>query len=348
MQLVNSHMTCPTPIPDGLCNSQRIESVLGSMRDYIGLHQPIRNETGEIIDASLLWWNDAYEAIRVNPPVLGQTVMSTYYDPAGVIDIMNQVMEQGTVKQIFDIGENSVDRYRAPEVLVRIEVTWMRVGEAIVEIGSDLSEMTALELELIAQRKAFTDATRQSTLELERSRIARDMHDSIIQNLFAISLNLKARDDREWAVESLHQVISEIRSTIFEITPSERAPLKDSIEKIVDMFASAWLTPPTLKLHLERELPDDLVEDIENVIREGLSNAARHAKASHVEVSVIVSAETASVTITDDGVGPQGAQRRRGGGTLSLDHRAKAQGGEYSLASGPSAGSVLTWSCPIN
>lgn len=341
-------MTCPVNIPAGMCSDHQLERLLTNLRDYIGIHQLVRNDSGEIVDATLLWWNEAYEAIRVSPPVLGQTVMSTYYDPAGVIDIMNQVMQQGTVKQIFDIGENSVDRYRAPEVLVRIEVTWMRVGEAIVEIGSDLSEMTALELELIAQRKAFTDATRQATLEVERSRIARDMHDSIIQNLFAISLNLKTRDDKEWAIESLHQVISEIRSTIFEIAPTERAPLKDSIEKIVDMFSSAWPTSPTLQLHLERELPDDLVDDIENVIREGLSNVARHAQASHVEVSVIVTAENASVTITDDGIGPQGSQRRRGGGTLSLHHRATAQGGEYSLAPGPSGGSVLTWSCPIN
>lgn len=298
-------MTCPVNIPAGMCSDHQLERLLTNLRDYIGIHQLVRNDSGEIVDATLLWWNEAYEAIRVSPPVLGQTVMSTYYDPAGVIDIMNQVMQQGTVKQIFDIGENSVDRYRAPEVLVRIEVTWMRVGEAIVEIGSDLSEMTALELELIAQRKAFTDATRQATLEVERSRIARDMHDSIIQNLFAISLNLKTRDDKEWAIESLHQVISEIRSTIFEIAPTERAPLKDSIEKIVDMFSSAWPTSPTLQLHLERELPDDLVDDIENVIREGLSNVARHAQASHVEVSVIVTAENASVTITDDGIGPQ-------------------------------------------
>lgn len=340
-------MVCPSSIPEGLCTDHRIESVLTSLRDYIGIHQPVRDENGKFIDATLLWWNDAYENIRVNPPTLGQTMMSTYYDPEAAVAILQKAFEEGTYKQIFDIGENSVDRYRAPEILVRIEVTWMRVGEVVVEIGSDLSEMTALELELIAQRKAFTDATRQATLEVERSRIARDMHDSIIQNLFAVSLNLKTRDDKDWAIESLNQVISEIRSTIFDIQPTERAPLKVSIEKIVDMFSSAWATPPTLHLCLERELPDDLVDDIENVLREGLSNAARHAKASHIDIDVSVTTENISVIITDDGIGPQ-TSRRRGGGTLSLAHRANTHGGHHSLKPGPASGSVLTWTCPIS
>lgn len=341
-------MPCPVEIPAGMCSDHQVEPLLRNLRDYIGLHQLVRNENGDIVDLSLVWWNDAYEGIRIHPPVLGQSMMATYYEPEGVLEIVAQVLEQGTVKQIFSIGENAVDHYRPPELLVRIEVTWMLVGDAIVEIGSDLSQMTALELDLIAQRKAYTDATRQATLELERSRIARDLHDSIIQNLFAISLNLKTREDKDWAINSLNDVISEIRSTIFDITPDSRPPLKDSVEKIVEMFSGAWPSSPTLHLRLERELPDDLVDDIENVIREGLSNAARHAKASHIDISVSVTAENVTVLITDDGIGPQGAQRRRGGGTLSLDHRAAVRGGQYLLTPGSTSGSILSWSCPIN
>ena len=340
-------MVCSASIPAGLCDDHRIEAVLTSLRDYIGIHQPVRDASGKFTDATLLWWNDAYENIRVQPPVLGQSMMATYYDPETAVQIVQRTFEEGSYKQIFDIGENSVDRYRAPEVLVRIEVTWMRIGDVVVEIGSDLSEMTALELELIAQRKAFTDATRQATLEVERSRIARDMHDSIIQSLFAISLNLKTRDDKEWAIESLHNVISEIRSTIFDIMPTDRAPLKDSIEKVVDMFSTAWPTPPTLQVRLEQELPDDLVDDIENVLREGLSNAARHAKATHVDIDISVTSDDITVVISDDGIGPQHS-RRRGGGSLSLSHRATAHGGHYSLQPGAVAGSVLTWFCPIS
>jgi signal transduction histidine kinase len=160
-------------------------------------------------------------------------------------------------------------------------------------------------------------------------------------------LNLKAHENTDWAVDSLNQVISEIRSTIFDFVPTERAPLKDSIEKIVEMFSSAWAKPPTLHLCLERELPDDLVDDVENVLREGLSNAARHAKAICIEISVVVTADSISITIADDGVGPQGAKRRKGG-TLSLAHRATTHGGNYSLMPGDTSGSVMTWTCPIS
>jgi signal transduction histidine kinase len=340
-------MPCPVEIPAGMCSDHQVEPLLRNLRDYIGLHQPVRNENGDIIDLQLLWWNDAYEGIRIHPPVVGQSMMTTYYEPEGVLEIVEQVFQQGTVKQLFAIGENSEDRYRAPEVLVRIEVTWMQVGNAIVEIGSDLSEMTALEMELISQRKAFTDATRQTLLEAERSRIARDLHDSIIQNLFAISLNLKTREDKDWAINSLNDVISEIRSTIFDITPDSRPPLTECIEKVVDMFSGAWPTPPTLHVHLQRELPDDLVEDVENVLREALSNAARHAKATNVVASVLVTSDTISVTVTDDGIGPQGSKRRKGG-TLSLAHRATTHGGSFALQPGPNGGSVMTWICPIS
>ena len=330
-----------------MCSDHQVEPLLRNLRDYIGLHQPVRNENGDIVDLQLLWWNDAYEGIRIHPPVVGQSMMTTYFEPEGVLEIVEQVFQQGTVKQLFTIGENSKDRYRAPELLVRIEVTWMQIGDAIVEIGSDLSDMTALELELIAQRKAFTDATRQTTLEVERTRIARDLHDSIIQNLFAISLNLKTREDKDWAINSLNDVISEIRSTIFDITPDSRPPLTECIEKVVDMFSSAWPSPPILHVHLERELPDDLVDDVENVLREALSNAARHAKANNVEASVLVTTDTISVTVTDDGIGPQGSKRRKGG-TLSLAHRATTHGGSFALQPGPNGGSVMTWICPIN
>jgi signal transduction histidine kinase len=330
-----------------MCSDHQVEPLLRNLRDYIGLHQPVRNENGDIVDLRLLWWNDAYEGIRIHPPVVGQSMMTTYFEPEGVLEIVEQVFQQGTVKQLFTIGENSKDRYRAPELLVRIEVTWMQIGDEIVEIGSDLSDMTALELELIAQRKAFTDATRQTTLEVERTRIARDLHDSIIQNLFAISLNLKTREDKDWAINSLNDVISEIRSTIFDITPDSRPPLTECIEKVVDMFSSAWPSPPILHVHLERELPDDLVDDVENVLREALSNAARHAKANNVEASVLVTTDTISVTVTDDGIGPQGSKRRKGG-TLSLAHRATTHGGSFALQPGPNGGSVMTWICPIN
>jgi signal transduction histidine kinase len=128
--------------------------------------------------------------------------------------------------------------------------------------------------------------------------------------------------------------------------PLSRPPLTQSIETIVALFAKAWLTPPVLTLHIERELPDDLVLDVENVVKESLSNAARHARATAVTVDVHVTTTRIDVTVQDNGIGPSGKKRRKAGIT-SLALRATDRGGEYSLSEAEGGGSVMHWACPI-
>jgi signal transduction histidine kinase len=340
-------MTCKEIFPSSLSSQQYTEIILRSLRDYVGIHRVIFDDADRIGDTELVWWNDEYESIRVKPVVYRQSIMATYHEPQVALSFVRTAWEKGQCHQIFELSEETVDRYRPPETLVRIEVTWVRLGDLILEIGSDLSEMTRLEMELIAQREAYSQATRETLLSIERTRISRDLHDSIIQSLFAISLNLRARDDKEWAIESIHQVITEIRSTIFEMSPTTRRPLTETIESIVSLFASAWLAPPVLTLHIERELPNDLELDVENVIKESLSNAARHARATTVTVDVRVTTTRVDITVQDNGVGPGGKKRRKAGIT-SLALRATERGGQYSLTEAENGGTVMQWTCPIN
>ena len=339
-------MTCKELFPSSISSQQHTETILRSLRDYVGIHRVIFDDANRIGDTELIWWNDEYESIRVKPVLYRQSMMATFHEPHVALSFVRTAWEEGQCHQIFELSEETVDRYRPPETLVRIEVSWIRLGDLIVEIGSDLSEMTRLELELIAQREAYSQATRETLLSIERTRISRDLHDSIIQSLFAISLNLRARDDKEWAIESIHQVITEIRSTIFEMAPLSRRPLTESIETVVALFAGAWLTPPVLTLHIEREIPDDLVLDVENVVKESLSNAARHARATTVAVDVHVTTTNIDIIVQDDGVGPSGMKRRRAGIT-SLALRATDHGGTYSLTEAQGGGTVMHWACPI-
>jgi signal transduction histidine kinase len=339
-------MTCKEQFPSSISSHQHVETILRSLRDYVGIHRVIFDDADNIGDTELVWWNDEYESIRVKPVAYRQSIMATYHEPHIAMSFVRHAWDDGQCHQIFELSEETVDRYRPPETLVRIEVTWIRLGDLILEIGSDLSEMTRLELELIAQREAYSQATRETLLSIERTRISRDLHDSIIQSLFAISLNLRARDDKEWAIESIHQVITEIRSTIFEMMPLSRRPLTESIETIVTLFAGAWLTPPVLTLHIEREIPDDLVLDVENVVKESLSNAARHARATTVTVDVRVTTTRIDVTVRDNGIGPNGKTRRKAGIT-SLALRATDRGGTYSLTEAEGGGTVMHWACPI-
>lgn len=324
-----------------------MEATLSSLRDYIGIHKLLFDDSGTIIDTELIWWNVGYESIRITPVIPYQAMMSTYHEPEISLFYVREAWKQGHIRQVFELNEETLDKYRAPETLVRIEVTWLRLGDLVLEIGSDLSEMTALEMELVVQRQAYLDATRETVLSAERSRIGRDLHDSVIQSLFAISLNLRAGIDAESASSAINDVISNIRSTIFEISPTTRPPLRESIEAIVDLFRNAWATPPTLSIHATRELPDDLVDDLQNVVREGLANAARHAHAHHATVTVAVSDDHVEVEIRDDGIGPDGVHRRKAG-TLSLAHRAQVRGGDFSIAKGENGGTVVTWTSPVS
>lgn len=340
-------MACQELFPSTISSPHHIELILRSLRDYVGIHRIIFDDADNIGDTELVWWNDGYELIRVKPVLYRQSIMATYHEPHVALAFVRDAWTNGESHQIFELSEETVDRYRPPETLVRIEVSWIRLGDLIVEIGSDLSEMTRLELELIAQREAYSQANRETLLSIERTRISRDLHDSIIQSLFAISLNLRARDDKEWAIESIHQVITEIRSTIFDILPASRRPLTETVETMVALFASAWPTPPILTLHVEREIPDDLVVDVENVVKESLSNAARHARATTVTVDVRVTTTDIDITVQDNGIGPSGMKRRRAGIT-SLALRAKDHGGTYSLTEAQHGGTVMHWACPIS
>lgn len=339
-------MTCPTPPPTSICD-HHTAAILSSLRDYIGIHEPVFDGAGKITDTTLVWWNDPYEAIRTTPPVVGQSLLSTYFQPHIALGYVQRAWDETSVKQIFELSEDTFDRYRPKEVLVRIEVTWLRIGGLIVEIGSDLSEITSLEMELIAQRQAYTEATKEALLNMERSRIGHDLHDSVIQDLFAVTLRLQAQKSDSWVVDSLHKVISGIRETIFDIQPASQAPLRVRADQIIDMFSSVWDEEIERDITVRREVPDDIADDIENVLREGLSNAARHAKATQVTVRLVVDDEQVSLHILDNGIGPAGLKRRKAG-TLSLAHRARSHGGEFAVIERDGGGSHLKWECPLS
>src|SRR5581483_10142413 len=92
-------------------------------------------------------------------------------------------------------------------------------------------------------------------------------------------------------------------------------------------------------------IPEELADQLIAVLREGLSNAARHARASKVEVSVSVDGTCATLTVVDDGVGIPADPARRSG-LANLAQRADELGGSFSVAAGADGGTVLTWTAP--
>ncbi|MHC0429803.1 sensor histidine kinase [Streptomyces sp. O3] len=217
---------------------------------------------------------------------------------------------------------------------------------------------TALALELADRRR---DAEQVTLLE-DRDRIARDLHDLAIQRLFATGMTIqsaqrfiehpKASERLARAVDDLDATIKIIRSTIFGLRERDAFDLPQRLRiravHAVDEAAAALGFAPALRMEglVDTDVPAETADEVIAVIGEALTNVARHARARHVDVAVVVSAEgVLTLTVDDDGVGiPEGGRRS---GLKNLAERAERLGGELSLARREPSGTRLEWRVPL-
>ena len=242
-----------------------------------------------------------------------------------------------------------------PGVIGHLVVQWPAGHEdsgAQVPALSTFAQHAALGL--VAAR-AQHDRHLLAMLE-DRDRIARDMHDHVIQRLFATGLSLqtaarlavhpvvKSRLDE--AVDSLDEAIKVIRSTIFELhTMAPGRTMTEKLEDVVASNASSLGFAPLLEFHGQPELDDaQLREDLLAVVREALANVSRHAEA-HAAKVVITTGATLRVEVTDDGIGVPSHSRR--GGLANLAQRAASRGGTLRLSTAEPTGTRLVWEVPL-
>ncbi|MEV8634844.1 GAF domain-containing sensor histidine kinase [Streptosporangium sp. NPDC051023] len=214
----------------------------------------------------------------------------------------------------------------------------------------------AIALELAESRM---DAERLGLLE-DRDRIARDLHDVVIQRLFAVAMTLmstvrlverpEASSRLQNAIDELDATIRQIRSTIFALqTPQHdaEAGLRAQIVGLVEGARGHLGFMPGLQMEgrLEHEVPPEVAEHLLAVLREALSNIVRHAKASQADVRAETTGDRLTLVVTDNGTGlPQDGRRS---GLRNLAERAEQLGGSFSLDSPPQGGTRLEWSVPL-
>jgi signal transduction histidine kinase len=220
------------------------------------------------------------------------------------------------------------------------------------ELVAAYAEQAALSLQLAEARE---DQRRLAVLE-DRDRIGRDLHDLVIQRLFAVGLGLQGATRLvqkpeiaariEQAVDDLDATIKDIRRAIFGLSTVETAgDVQAEVTRLVDRAASTLKFRPALRFEgpVRTLVPDDVVPDLLAVLAEGLSNASRHAGASAVEV--IVEAGAAIVlTVSDNGRGMAGAVTESG--IANMRARAEQRGGGLRVESAPDGGTTLVWSVP--
>ncbi|TAK70300.1 MAG: GAF domain-containing protein [Actinomycetota bacterium] len=219
-------------------------------------------------------------------------------------------------------------------------------------MATTFANQAAIALELADSR---ADQQRMTLLE-DRDRIARDLHDHVIQRLFAVGLTVQraaaAVEDTASAqrlsrvVDDLDDTIRQIRTTIFDLRGplvAEPLGLRDRVREIADAASRTLGYPVGLSFSGPVDTVDDgACDDVLAVVREGLSNVMRHARASRVDVHVELAGQDLTVEVLDDGVGLPGEVYRSG--LHNLDRRARRRGG--ALLTPHHDGTHLRWTIP--
>jgi signal transduction histidine kinase len=233
-------------------------------------------------------------------------------------------------------------------------------GEPFSETDEELCVALATAAGVAIDNARLHSKVASLVLFEERDRIARDLHDTVIQRLFAIGLNLQGvasmslsadmRDRLEGAVDDLDTTVREIRSAIFELhsTRVADASLRRSAMDLVAESARTLGFEPAISFEGPLDQVDPaLAEHVLAVQREALSNVARHAHASTADVTIVLRDGWLSLVVTDDGVGP-GEGSGGGRGMVNMKERARNLGGDFDVRSCEGGGSLLTWRVPTS
>lgn len=226
---------------------------------------------------------------------------------------------------------------------------------ADLRMAEAFASHAAIALELSDRREGL----RHLAVLEDRHRIARDLHDHVIQRLFATGLSMQAAAVRsndpdvtarlQSAVDDMDDTIRQIRTSIFglqEVRGASSTP-RSVLAEVVSEVEPALGFAPDLRFAgpVDTVLGPEVLEDAEAVLREGLTNVAKHSDADRVSASVSVSARHITIEIVDTGTSPPDTGGRRSG-LANLERRATLRSGTLTLTHDPH-GTTLRWTAAL-
>lgn len=227
--------------------------------------------------------------------------------------------------------------------------------DADLEMAFAFAGQASVAIEVVRARE---DRRRLDTSR-DRARIARDLHDHVIQRLFGAGLSLQAVSatvdeaasaDIGAQVDAIDAAIKDIRTAVFALGTGERGSTKRTRDRLLDVLSEVSVglrsTPRiTFSGPLDSLVDGALADDLVAVLRECLTNTVRHAHAHAVTIDVAIDAGNVTLVIQDDGRGmPQNATLS---GLANLAERARLRGGVCTVDSGPRGGTRVEWSAPL-
>lgn len=285
-------------------------------------------------------------------PVAGTSVGQAFMQRApGRFDSLELAPGDG------ETGPALVLPLRATDAVAGVLVALRHIGARPFS-AEQLDMMAAFADQAALAWQLATTQRRMRELDVltDRDRIARDLHDHVIQRLFAVGLALQGTIPRARSaevqqrltdcVDDLQDVIQEIRTAIFDLHSAQSGitRLRQRLDEAIAQFAE-----PTLRTTVAFSGPLSVVDGVladhaEAVVREAVSNVVRHAKATTLAINVVVEDEL-SIEVTDNGCGVPGDIT--GSGLTNLRRRAEEVGGSFTIDAQPTGGSKLKWSAPL-
>jgi len=228
-------------------------------------------------------------------------------------------------------------------------------GKEQLSLLASFADQAALAIELADKQRQ----QRMLDVLADRDRIAGDLHDHVIQRLFAAGMSLQgivrriadpsARGRVTRVVSQLDETVREIRTSIFDLHTVHDVGLGSLRRRMLDVVAESSAgtgISPSVRISgaVDSLVPESLGEHALAALREGISNAVRHANATAITVTV-EAGEDLVIDVADDGVGmPPDVARS---GLRNLERRAETSGGSCVIASRPANGTRLTWRVPL-
>lgn len=287
----------------------------------------------------------------VNPISIAWPLMAVIFGFATVIGLIGSYwVTRRLSRRISRLGSLSMEWAQGNFTAVSHD----RADDEIGQLSQRLNSMAT-------QLQTLLEARLQLTAVEERNRLARDLHDSVKQQLFATDMQLyaaenlietdsqKAETHLQEARHLTHTMQGELSTLIAELRPAqlEGKGLFEAVRETAVAFQKRNAIPIDLRLSGERELPLEVEQAIFRVVQEGLSNIVRHSGASRVVVHLAAERDKIDLSIEDDGVGIQPAQGQEGVGLSSMQERIEAVGGSFSIESASDQGTHIIVTTPI-
>jgi two-component system, NarL family, sensor histidine kinase DevS len=272
-------------------------------------------------------------------------------------DRMPLRLEKLHIGREWTAGPALVLPLRTTDTVAGVLVTVRQAGarpftEEQLDMMAAFADQAALAWQLAATQRRI----RELDVLTDRDRIARDLHDHVIQRLFAVGLALQGTIPRARSaevqqrlsdsVDDLQAVIQEIRTAIFDLhsTSAGSTRLRQRLDEAIAQFAGSEVRTRVQFVGPLSAVDSELADHAEAVVREAVSNAVRHAHATELSIDVKV-ADDLYIEVMDNGPGISGEITESG--LANLRQRAEDSGGSFSVEIAAGGGTLLRWSAPL-